>query len=80
MRNKNPRIIYIYTLYIVTKIKNKKPKIVNVNVNSIKKKSLQFRLNLFTSSIDLMSIGKSLTFPSIGAMAEKALKPYVFKL
>ena len=47
-------------------------------LNSFKKKGLQFRLNLFTLSIDLMSIDKS--FQSIEAMTEKALKPYVFKL
>ena len=38
----------------------------------------QVKTALFTSLIDLMSMGKS--FQSIGAMTEKALKPYVFKL
>ena len=61
-------------LYIVTKTRNKKPKF----VNSLKKKGLQFRFKLFASRIDLILIGKS--FQSIGAMTEKALKPYVFKL
>ena len=42
-----------------------------------KKKGLQFRFKLIYI-IDLMSIGKS--FQSIGAITEKALKPYVFKL
>ena len=46
-------------------------------INSLKK-VFNLDLNLFTSSIDLMSIGKS--FQSIGAITEKALKPYVFKL
>ena len=66
--------LHILYIYIVTKIQNKKPKI----VRKLARKVFNLDLNLFISSIDLMSMGKS--FQSRGAMTEKALKPYVFKL
>ena len=49
-----------------------------MNNNNNNNNNNNIDLNLFTSSIDVMSIGKS--FQSIGAMTEKALNPYVFKL